>query len=270
MEPISETLLIRITGDRAEEIIDQVAAETACTLLVNGEELVSLLCSPIELDNMAVGFLLSEGLLSARESLKEVTVDEKNSTVQVSLQNLPENWQAGFHKKTITAGCGKGITFTDPQKLKCLDLKREPIHLTTERVKRLLSDFKEHSNLYISTGGVHSAALVDHTGIILFSEDIGRHNAVDKLIGKAFLKSIPLTNKILLSSGRISGEIMTKIVQNKIPVLITRTAPTCMAISSAEDNGVTLIGFARGNRMNIYTHPDKVVFDNVSDDAKQK
>lgn len=267
MEPFSDTLLIRITGDTAEEIIDQVAAETACTLIVNGEDIVSLLCSPIELDFMAVGFLLSEGLLTDKDSLKEITIDKAHSTVRITIQDLPENWQDGFHKKTITSGCGKGITFTDPKELQSLNVHRKPIHLTTNTVKNLLSNFKEHSKLFQTTGGVHSAALVDHRGLLLFSEDIGRHNAVDKLIGKAFLKSIPLEDKILLSSGRISGEIMTKIVRNKIPVLITRTAPTCMSIGYAEDNGVTLIGFARGNRMNIYTHPHGVVFDNLRENA---
>ncbi len=264
MKSVSDSLLIRINGDTSEEILDQVAAETACTLIVNGEILVSLLCSPIELENMALGFLLSEGLLSARESLQEISLDQKNSIVRVVLKDLPDDWQDGFHKKTITSGCGKGITFTDPKKLPGLNVQREPIHLTTNRVRTLLSNFREQSKLYITTGGVHSAALADHTGIILFSEDIGRHNAVDKLIGKAFLNSISMLDKILLSSGRISGEIMTKIVQNKIPVLITRTAPTCMSINYAEDNGVTLIGFARGNRMNIYTHPCGVVFDNLT------
>jgi FdhD protein len=266
MDPINETLLIRIKGNQAEEMLDHVAAETAFTLVVNGEILVSLLCSPNELDCMAIGFLLSEGLLTSHDSLEKVIVDEKTSTVRVQVKDLPDDWQDGFQKKTITSGCGKGITFTDPSKLQDLAAHRKPIHLTTNRVKELLASFRTRSNLYIKTGGVHSAALANGSGIISFSEDIGRHNAVDKLIGKAFMESIPLEDKILLSSGRISGEIMTKIVRSKIPVLITRTAPTCMSITYAEDHGVTLIGFARGNRMNIYTHPCGVVFDNLIDD----
>ncbi len=112
----------------------------------------------------------------------------------------------------------------------------------------------------MQTGGVHSAALADRQKIHLFAEDIGRHNAVDKLIGKAFLAGIPVEDKILLSSGRISGEIMTKVIRNRIPIMISRTAPTCMSITYAEDHGITLIGFARGNRMNIYTHPQRVDF----------
>ncbi len=263
MKPTNQILLIRVTGDQAEERVDLIAAETALTLIVNNQVLVSLLCSPTELDALALGFLLSEGLLVSRDSLLAMDEDKEKSVVRVRLKDLLSNWQDRFHTKTITSGCGKGITFTDPSDSSSPAGTRSPIHLTTEQVRAFLADFRNRSELFIQTGGVHSAALADSNGIILFAEDIGRHNAVDKLIGKAFLQDIPLQDKILLSSGRISGEIMTKVVRNKIPVLISRTAPTCMAVTHAEDHGVTLIGFARGNRMNIYTHPLGVVLDNL-------
>jgi FdhD protein len=132
--------------------------------------------------------------------------------------------------------------------------------VSSEEIQALLKKFRSISELFMQTGGVHSAALADQERIHLFAEDIGRHNAVDKIIGKAFLAGIPVADKILLSSGRISGEIMTKVIRNRIPIMISRTAPTCMSITYAEDHGITLIGFARGNRMNIYTHPQRVVF----------
>ncbi len=265
LKPANEVLLIRVTGDRAEERVDLVAAETAVTLVVNNRELVSLLCSPMELDSLALGFLLSEGLLARRDSLQALEVDEEKARVSIRLKNLPADWQDRFDKKTITSGCGKGITFTGPDDLAAPAGARRPIHLTGGRVRTLLADFRSRSQLFLRTGGVHSAALADSRKILLFAEDIGRHNAVDKLIGKAFVQGIPLADKILLSSGRISGEIMIKVVRNKIPVLISRAAPTCMAVSHAEDHGVTLIGFARGNRMNIYTHPQGVVLDKPAD-----
>ena len=265
MKPATEILLIRVNGDRTEDMVDLVATEIAFTLIVNDEVLVSLLCSPIELDAMAVGFLCSEGLLRDRESLLGVDVDERNFTVKVRIKDLDQNWQKNFNQKTITSGCGKGITFTDPSSLRHLAANRQPIHISTEKIRELFADFRGRSELYIQTGGVHSAALADSSGIILFAEDIGRHNAVDKLIGKAFLAAIDLKDKILLSSGRISGEIMTKVVRNQIPLLITRTAPTCMSLTYAEEHGVTLIGFARGNRMNIYTHPHGIILDNITE-----
>ena len=260
MDSINDALIIRLHGDRMEELEDHVAAETAFTLYVNGKVLVSLLCTPTELDTMAVGFLISEGMLTDRQSLLALDVDEKTSSVFVVIKDLPENWESLFHKKTITSGCGKGITFTNASDLEGISSNRDAVRLHPEMVPSLLKSFRNISGLYEKTGGVHSAALANVDGeILLFSEDIGRHNAVDKLIGKAFLAGVTLYDKILLSSGRVSGEIMTKVVRSRIPVLISRTAPTCMSITSAEDHGVTLIGFARGRRMNIYTHPNRMV-----------
>ncbi|MBS1128765.1 MAG: formate dehydrogenase family accessory protein FdhD, partial [Nitrospirae bacterium] len=106
-----------------------------------------------------------------------------------------------------------------------------------------------------------SAALSDGKDLLFFSEDIGRHNAVDKLIGKAFLKGVSIENKILFTSGRVTSEIVTKAGRNRFPILVSRAAASCMAISYAEDMGITLVGFARGDRMNIYTWPTRITMD---------
>lgn len=254
--------VIRISDGVEEEILDTIATEIAFTLLVNDQVLVSLLCSPVELDAMAVGFLLSEGMITSRDNLLGVTVDEERALVKVSLKDPPADWDQVFHRKTITSGCGQGVTFSNADTLRPL-ARRPPIRLSSRQIHELLRQFGRSSELYQQTGGVHSAALADRQQILLFAEDIGRHNAVDKLIGKAFLAGIELGDKLLLSSGRISGEIMTKVIRNRIPVLITRTAPTCMSIAHAEAHGVTMIGFARGRRFNIYTHPLGLILDDV-------
>ena len=260
MKSSHETLIIRKKGESIDETTDRVAAEIGFTLNVNNKQVVTLLCTPAELDAMALGFLLSEGILKDRDSLLKVAVDENTYTVSVTLADLPEDIDATFHKKTITSGCGRGITFTDAANLKSMRPNKSMTRVSSEEIQALLKKFRSISELFMQTGGVHSAALADQERIHLFAEDIGRHNAVDKIIGKAFLAGIPVADKILLSSGRISGEIMTKVIRNRIPIMISRTAPTCMSITYAEDHGITLIGFARGNRMNIYTHPQRVVF----------
>lgn len=259
MKLLHDALIIRLKGDRIEETTDKVATEIGFSLTVNDKQVVTLLCTPSELDCMAIGFLLSEGLLKERDELLNFQVDEKDFTVSVTLKGLPENIDTAFHKKTITSGCGRGITFTDATDLKRLAPNRTGLTVTKGEIEDLMKKFRSVSKLFLETGGVHSAALADNEQIYLFSEDIGRHNAVDKLIGKAFLANLPVEDKILLSSGRISGEIMTKVIRNRIPIIISRTAPTCMSITYAEDHGVTLVGFARGNRMNIYTHPQRIL-----------
>lgn len=256
-----EALIIRVAADQVADVVDQIASETTFSLLVNGHFLVSLLCSPLELDAMAIGFLLSEGLLQERESLQSVSVDESTAVVEVVISGLADNWQNGFKKRTITSGCGKGVTFTDSRQLDAIPRLHAGPVIGIDSIRALMKEFARISGLFQQTGGVHSAALADGEEILFFSEDIGRHNAVDKLIGKAFLRNTGLADKILLSSGRISGEIMGKVVRNGIPVLISRAAPTCLSLTLAEDHGVTLIGFARGVKMNIYTHPQRISID---------
>jgi FdhD protein len=259
METASRIPIIRVSEQNAFEFEDLVASEMALTLSVNGVYIVSLLCSPADLEAMAVGFLISEGLLAKRENLLSITVDEKTASVDVGLDNLAADWQQAFHSKTLTSGCGKGITFTSADTLKGMEPVRSSLRVQPAAILELLHTFRTASEQYRQTGGVHSAALSTEEEILLFAEDIGRHNAVDKLIGKAFLASLPLGDKMLLSSGRISGEIMTKVVRSRIPILVSRTAPTCMAVTAAEDFGITLVGFARNRRMNVYTHPHRLV-----------
>jgi FdhD protein len=260
MDAINETLIIRLVGDRIEELVDKIAVEAPITLEINGEVLVSLLCTPTDLEAMAVGFFLSEGLFEKRDALLSVVVDEKKSTVSINLANLPADWQKRFHKKTITSGCGKGITFTDVHHhLQGGISPGDGCMIAVSVLRAVLKQFKNISTLFATTGGVHSACLSTAAGkILFFTEDIGRHNAVDKLIGKAFLDGVALHDKILFTSGRVSGEIMTKVIRSRVPVIVSRAAPTCLSISSAEDHGVTLVAFARGQRMNIYTHPSRI------------
>ncbi len=258
MESKRDAPIIKVTGTGVEGVIDEVASEVPVRLVLNNEPLVTLLCTPTELEELAVGFLLSEGLLSDRSEIRNLRIDEKQVAVNVELSGLPADFSRLFEKRTISSGCGKGITFTSyrPGTDRRMDARSHVISLGS--IRNLLSVFRNISKLYLETGGVHSAALSDEREIMFFSEDIGRHNAVDKLIGKAFLRSVPVENKILITSGRVTSEIMTKAGRNRLPILISRAAPSCMAISLAEDMGITLIGFARGDRMNIYTWPSRI------------
>ena len=258
MKPKIDALILKVNGNEIEGAVDEVAAELPVRLVLNDRPFVTLLCTPTELEELAVGFLLSEGLLRDRSSLKKLAVSDTGPSVSIELSDLPEDWEALFEKRTISSGCGKGITFTnyDREKDRKIDT-RGPV-MTVESIRDQLRTFRNISTLYLETGGVHSAALSDGRDILFFSEDIGRHNAVDKLIGKAFLKGVSIGNKILLTSGRVTSEIVTKAGRNRFPILISRAAASCMAINYAEDMGITLIGFARGDRMNIYTWPNRI------------
>ena len=258
MKPKIDALILKVSGTTIEGAVDEVAAELPVRLVLNGEALVTLLCTPSELEELAIGFLLSEGLLIDRASIRKLAVSEAGPSIEIEIAGLPKGWEKQFEKRTISSGCGKGITFTnyDREKDRKIDTK-SPV-LTVDAIRNQLTKFRNISTLYLETGGVHSAALSDGKELLFFSEDIGRHNAVDKLIGKAFLKGISIENKLLFTSGRVTSEIVTKAGRNRFPILVSRAAASCMAISYAEDMGITLIGFARGDRMNIYTWPNRI------------
>ena len=261
METKRDALILKVSGNNVDGVVDAVASELPITLVINNEPLVTLLCTPSELEELAVGFLLTEGILRDKKTIIKLEVDEKELNVRIELSDLPSDFSKKFEKRTISSGCGKGITFTNYRTEADRRIEAKGHLLSLEDIRNLLNIFRNISKLYIETGGVHSAGLADGKDILFFSEDIGRHNAVDKLIGKAFLQSIPVENKILITSGRITSEIVTKAGRNRFPVLISRAAPSCMAISYAEDMGITLIGFARSDRMNIYTWPNRIKMD---------
>jgi len=258
VKPKIDALILKVSGHDIEGAVDEVAAELPVRLVLNGEPLVTLLCTPTELEELAVGFLLSEGIIRERSSIRKLAVSDAGPSVHIEVYGLPGGWEKQFEKRTISSGCGKGVTFTNYDREKDRKIKTSGPVLSVDDIRNQLNTFRTISTLYLETGGVHSAALSDGKDILFFSEDIGRHNAVDKLIGKAFLKGISVENRILFTSGRVTSEIVTKAGRNRFPILVSRAAASCMAINYAEDMGITLVGFARGDRMNIYTWPNRI------------
>jgi len=258
VKPKIDIPILKVTGDQIEGVVDEVAAELPVRLVLNGLPLVTLLCTPTELEELAIGFLLSEGVLSDLRAIRSISVTDTDPSVRIDMTGLPDDWERMFERRTISSGCGKGVTFTNYDRTRDRRLEVSGGKLTIGAIRGLLQEFRSISSLYLETGGVHSAALSDGKEILFFSEDVGRHNAVDKLIGKAFLKGVNVEQKVLLTSGRVTSEIVTKAGRNRFPILISRAAPSCMAINYAEDMGITVIGFARGDRMNIYTWPKRI------------
>lgn len=237
-----------------EEVDDLVVIEKPVTLFLNGSELVTLLCTPESLDSLAIGFLRSEGMLMSLDQVDDLRVNEEDGFVEVDLKDKSGFAEKLYGKRTITSGCGKGTVF-----FSVLDsLRSNPIEGTLKidvaRISGLVSSLQEKATLFKATGGVHSAALADQDGIILFFEDIGRHNAIDKIIGAALLSGLETKDKFMVSSGRLSSEILLKVAKIKIQLLISRSAPTSLCIELAENLNITLVGFARGERINVYTH----------------
>lgn len=246
------------TRESSEEKTDQVIREMPVTVYVNDEELVTLLCSPDKMDELAVGFLWSEGVVDTKEEITKVVVDETKGTVWVTADRDSEFIKGLLFKRMITSGCGKGTTFYSVVDSVSAQPVVSEIKATPEQILSLMTEFQDGSALYKSTHGVHSAALCCPSAIEVFREDIGRHNAVDKILGHCFVNGLDPAGKILITSGRISSEVLLKAAKKGMPVIVSRTSATDLALRLAEKLNITLVGFVRGGKMNVYTHGERV------------
>ena len=254
-----EVTLIRMDRETRETLQGQVAREYPLTVLFNGEQLATLLCSPDDLENLAVGFLYSEGLIAAKEEIRDVSLDEERGIVRVATVTADGMDRELFMKRVITTGCGRGISFYSFTDLEQKQQKVvSSVKVTPAQILDWMKAFQTRSETYQRTHGVHGAALCDATGILLFKEDIGRHNAIDKIFGHCLKAGIPLEDRIIMTSGRISSEILFKAAKRNIPILVSRSTPTDLAVGLAGELGITLVGFVRGGHMNVYAGAGRI------------
>ena len=236
-----------------------VVEEKPLTIFLNHNEFATLICSPGGLQELAVGFLLSEGLIQQRSDIEDMRCREDEGLLWIET-NHPVMETNNFLRRHIASCCGKGRAglyfINDARQL-------QPVisdwRLSVKHIMTLMNELEQRANSFRLTGGVHSAALAGETGIIVHYEDIGRHNAVDKVLGYVFLNDLSPHNKCLLLSGRVSSEILIKAARGSIPVILSRAAPTELTLELADELNICVVGFARGERFNIYTHPEKIV-----------
>jgi len=188
-------------------------------------------------------------------------VDDQRGVVRVETGEDGEFANELIFKRFITSGCGKGTSFYSAADVQGQAKIESRIEISPHKVFALMDEFVQRSELYRTTGGVHSAALCDTTSILFFAEDIGRHNAIDKIFGQCLLEDIPTDDRIILTSGRVSSEILLKVAKRNIPIIISKSAPTNLGVRLANDLGISLIGFVRAKRMNAYTNDWSIVSD---------
>lgn len=264
MPPVREKKrfdIVRASNAHLQKKRVYVPTESAITLFVNGKELITLLCSPTKLEALAVGFLHTEGFLSSLENLTSLEVDQARGTVSVELKDYNPLVEHLTQKRTLTTGCGRGTVFYSA--LDSLGIRpiRSRMKVTHEVLQELMRSLLAGSETYRETGGIHSALLGTKSGeSLVLCEDLGRHNAVDKVFGECLLRDISPTNKVLVTSGRVSSEMLIKALKKRVPVVVSRTSPTSLAVDLARNVGLTLAGYARADKMNVYTHPERIVF----------
>lgn len=251
--------ITRLTGEAWERCEDTLVREERFLLHLNGELLVALVCLPCDLEAFVVGFLVNEGILAPPYDVV-VLVDESSGRLDARGDFSAEAVGDFFAKRTLTSGCGGGVAGRDLDAPgRCLEVAAD-FTVRAEQILSFMHVLRKEASLYRLTGGAHIAALADERGgLLLTAEDIGRHSAVDKVIGKALLSGVDPGRCMLFSSGRLSSEITVKAIHARTPVLVSRAAPTDLSVRLARRFLLTLVGFARGKRMNIYSVPERIV-----------
>lgn len=239
---------------------DDVAVEAPLTIRLNGEELVILLCTPEKRESLALGFLHSAGVLASYGDVTGMFLREDGKAVEVELKNRDMPGGKVYGGAAGFPGCPNGSSISGIfDALSGCPPEGDAVSLPAEMIYSLMGELQERAVLFRATGGVHSAALAGGGKILLFCEDISRHNAVDKIIGECLRQGICMDDKALLCSCRPSFGILLKAARLRLPLLISRSAPSTLSIELAERLNITLVGFVRDRRMNIYTHPRRVI-----------
>jgi FdhD protein len=230
-----------------------VIHEAMVCISLNGRELATFMCSPIRLEELALGFLRSEGIITALAEVAALTVAANRRCVDVWLHDvnrpLPD-------KRIITSGCGGGVTFDD------LSGRHPPLPLgepvRTEQITAGMQQLMQAATLYRAVRGVHASALSDGQTLLLTAQDVGRHNTIDRLWGQALQQGVATAGRLLFASGRISSEMIAKAAKMGAPVIVSRTSPTSLSVELAQAWQVTLIGYCRRDSFRIYSVPERI------------
>jgi len=247
--------VVRVQGGARETVEELLTEEVTLKMYAGERRIASLLCSPADLEDLVRGFLFGLGVIERADQIRAVTVNRATCSAFVELApELAE--EVPVLAGVVGSGCGS----LPPPELRAAPapLAEDGFRVSAARIGELMHELARLSEVHRRTGGVHGAALADEGGIRVFREDIGRHNAVDKVIGRRLAEGGGFQRCLLLTSGRVSSEVLAKAVRCRVPVLVSRTAPTDRSVEEARRLNLTLAGFARGERMNLYAAPERV------------
>ncbi len=235
-----------------------LVAEYPLQLTINGKPLATLIASPHQLNFLVVGFLYLQRIIDSIDDIRCLGVCQEQGAARIEIcGEAPQGL-----RPTLTSGCGTGISFDLSLQGKARSVR--PGFYAAETVLQLMRQMALRAELYGRHGGLHSAAVGDVSGLLLHTEDLGRHNTLDRIAGEALFKGIDLRDCMLTSSGRISTEMVAKAARLGIGLIASRTSPTEAAVAPAREAGITLIGYLRGERFEVYTHPAQLALPTAS------
>ncbi|WP_201783746.1 formate dehydrogenase accessory sulfurtransferase FdhD [Brevibacillus choshinensis] len=242
------------------EVEDSIVTESPITIMLNQDEFATLVCSPEYIEELVIGFLASEGVISVYTDITDLFIDETTGHAYVQAKKANKYNQMFHSKRYVTSCCGKSrqsfYFYNDARTVKKVEAKG--VSISSSDCFRFMQEMQQSAELFQYTGGVHNAALCDTNGIILSRMDIGRHNALDKLYGYCLQHSLPVEDKIMVFSGRISSEVLLKVAKIGCSIVLSKSAPTELALRLANELGITTVGFIRNQSFNVYTWPERI------------
>lgn len=249
---------IDLRKNRVTSVEDVVAVEAPIKIHVNGKHAVTLFSLPRQLKELGVGWLLSQAIVKSIDDIIDVNVKENNVKIYCS-HDVGSRLKVARNVKLIYSSCGS----TTEDHLFLIDRMTKPsvdsdYSIEAEKIVEFVKILNEKATLFKLTGGTHSAAIYCNEKLVAFAEDVGRHNAVDKVIGAAFEKEVEFSKCVIVSSGRQSANMVLKAARIGIPIVASIAGPILSGVNVALKTGVTLICFVRGRRLNVYSHPERV------------
>ena len=239
--------------DTLEPVQGSVVQEFPLQLIVNGREIATLIGSPHELRFLVAGFLRLQGFVSSINDFKMFSVCEEFGAANIQISGeLPERL-----KPVLTSGCGTGITFTIPSAAPQTD-RTGIVRYQAAWIFGLMDELARRADNYRTHGGIHSAAVGHYAELLLYAEDLGRHNTLDRIAGEAMFKNMDLSGAMLVTSGRVSTEMVAKAALLGIRLIASRTSPTDMAVKLCRQSNICLVGYLRGAKFTVYSHPEMI------------
>ncbi|MBB6444469.1 formate dehydrogenase accessory sulfurtransferase FdhD [Bacillus benzoevorans] len=251
--------VIKFYSENFDESNDDIAVEYPLTVWVNGEELLTLVCSPGNLKELVIGILASEGFIRSLDQIESLSIDYSKGFAYVELVKKSPILNKDLTKRYLGSCCGKSrqlFLYNDVKTAKTIMTRTM---ISVQQCLSLMEKMQTCSAEFLLTGGLHNAALCTKEGVVIVRSDIGRHNALDKIYGHCLKNRISLKDKVIVFSGRISSEVLLKVSKIGVGIILSKSAPTSLALELADELGITAVGFIRENRLNIYTHPERIV-----------
>ncbi|HCN61757.1 MULTISPECIES: formate dehydrogenase accessory sulfurtransferase FdhD [Mammaliicoccus] len=254
--------ILKFKNNKFIDTTDCYVSEFPLTIMINGEEFATIICSPNNLRELVIGFIASEGVIIKKDEIKQILIDDSKGFAHVELTKEINPDNKKYTQRMISSCCGKSRAFYFNNDAVTAKVSQSNLTISPEQVINMMDKLHTESKIFKETGGLHNAAISDGHYFYEHRSDIGRHNALDKLFGYCIEHDIPIRNKVLIFSGRISSEILIKAAKIGVGIILSKSAPTSLAINLAEDLNITAVGFIRDDSFNVYSHSERINTDN--------